>query len=112
MLEDHKEYMYERQREIVEKIYAFKKKILNMTNSLQLNMDEQYVKLQKVQDDVNIIASTQTSSIITNRSDLLTIKHSIDDIIQGQVRDRNRIETLVTSLENLLSKHKSSTLKK
>ena len=57
-------------------------------------------------------ASTQASNIITNRSDLLTVKHSIDDILQGQAQDRTRVETLAVSLKNLLSKPKPSTLKK
>ena len=84
MTEDLKEYMYEIQQEIVKEILAFKEETSSLTKSLQLNIDEQYVKLQKIQDDVSIIASTQASSIITSRSDLIALKCSIDDIIQGQ----------------------------
>ena len=91
---------------------AFKEEILSLTKFVQLNVDEQYVKLQKIQDDVSVIASTQYATIITSRADLLVLKHSIDDILQGQTRDRTRVETLAISLENLLSKPKSSILKK
>ena len=48
MSEDLKEYMYESQREIVKEIQAFKEETLSLTKSLQLNLDEQYVKLQKI----------------------------------------------------------------
>ena len=112
MFKDHREYIYESQREMIREMQAFKEEVLKVTNSLQLNQDKQYVKLQKIQDDVNVIASTQASNIINNRIDLFTLKRSIDDIIQGQVCDRNRIETIAASLENLLSKSTSSTLKK
>ena len=112
MFEDHKEYMYESQREMIREIQAFKEEVLKVLNSLQLNQDEKYVKLQKIQDDVNIIMSTQASNIINIRIDLFTLKRSIDDIIQGQTHDRNRIETLVASLEKLLSQPKSSIVKK
>ena len=77
--------MYESQSKNVKEIQAFKEETLKLTNSLQLNLDEQYVKLQKVRDDVSVIASTQASNIITNRSALLTLKSSIDDILQDQV---------------------------
>ena len=103
---DLKEYVYESQRKIIKEIQFFKEETSSLTKSLHLNIDEQYVKLQKIQDDVNIIASTQTSNIITSRSDLLALKCSIDDIIQGQARDRARIKTLAVSLENLLTKQK------
>ena len=84
MSEDIKEYVYESQREIIKEIQLFKEETSSLTKYLPLNIVEQYVKLQKIQDDVNIIASTQTSSIITSRSNLLALKCSIDDIIQGQ----------------------------
>ena len=48
MSKDHKEYMYESQREMIREMQAFKKEVLKVTNSLQLNQDEQYVKLQKI----------------------------------------------------------------
>ena len=60
--------------------------------------------MQHIQDDVNAIVSTQNSNTITNRLDLLALKHSIGDILQGQARDRARIEELAVSLENLLTK--------
>ena len=47
MSEDLKEYVYESQRETVKKMQTFKAKILSLIKSLQLNFDEQYVKLQK-----------------------------------------------------------------
>ena len=74
MSEDLKEYVYESQRESFKDMQAFKEEILSLTKSLQLNIDEQYVKLQKIQDDVNIIVSTQASNIINIRSDLCTLK--------------------------------------
>ena len=83
-----------------------------MTTVLQLNIDEQYAKLQRIQDDVNVIASSQNSNTITSISDLLALKHSISDILQGQACDRARIEELVVPLENLLTMQKSSSSKK
>ena len=112
MTEDLKEYIYESQRKIIKEVQSFKEEASSITKSLQLNIDKQYVNLQKIQDDVNIIASTQTSNIITSRSDLLEPKRSMDDIIQGQACDRARIETLAISLKNLLTKQKPSSLKK
>ena len=61
---------------------------------------------------MNIIASTQASNIINNRSDLFTLKQPLDNVLKGQARDRARVETLATSLENLLSKSRTSTIKK
>ena len=104
--------MYESQLEIVKKIRAFKEETISLIKSLQLNLDDQYVKRQKIQDDVIVITSTQASSIITNRSDLLSLKCSMDEFLQGQACDRAKVETLAVTLKNLLSKPKSSTLKK
>ena len=79
--EDLKENTYECQRESFKDMQAFKEEILSLTKSLQLNIDEQYVKLQKIQDDVNMIVSTQASNIINLRSDLYTLKQSLDNVL-------------------------------
>ena len=42
---DLKEYVYESQRESFKNMQAFKEEILSLTKSLQLNIDEQYIKL-------------------------------------------------------------------
>ena len=62
-------------------VQLFKEEASNLTKSLQLNIDEQYVKLQHIQDNVNVITSTQTSNTITSRLDLLALKHSIGEIL-------------------------------
>ena len=77
MSEELKEYIYESQIEVIKEVQSFKEKATNLIKALQLNIDEQYVKLQCIQDDVNVIASTQNSDIITSRSDLLALKHSM-----------------------------------
>ena len=107
-----KEYIYESQRENIKEVQSFKEETSNLTKSLQLNIDEQYVKLQKIQDDFNVIASTQNSNIITCRSDPLALKRLMDDFLQGQAWDRAKIETLAMSLENLLTEKKSTDSKK
>ena len=112
MPEELKEYIYESQREIIKEIQSFKEEASNLTKALQLNIDEQYVKLQHIQDNVNIITSTQNSNTIISRSDLLILKHSISDILQGQACDKARIKELIVSLENLLIKQKSISSKK
>ena len=112
MSEELKEYMYESQREIIEEVQYFKEEATNFTKELQLNIDKQYVKLQHIQDDVNLIASTQNSNTIISRLDLLVFKCLMSDILQGQARDRARIEELAVSLENLLTKQNSISSKK
>ena len=112
MTEDLKEYVYEIQREIIKEIHSFKEEATDLTKILQLNLDEQYVKLQCIQDEVNLIASNQNSNIIINRSDLLTIKCSMNQILEGQARDRACIEELAISLKNLLTRQRSSSFKK
>ena len=77
-----------------------------------MKLDEQYVKLQHIQDEVNFIASNQTSNIITNRSDMLSIKHTMNEVLEGQVSDRACIEQLAVSLENLIIRQRSSSSKK
>ena len=77
-----------------------------------MNLDEQYVKLQHIQDEVNIIASNHNFNTITNRSNLLAIKYSMNKILEGQACDRTRIEELAMSLENLLRRQRSSSSKK
>ena len=57
MTKELTKYVYESQREIIKEIHSFKKEATNLTKVLQLNLDEQYVKLQCIQDEVSFIAS-------------------------------------------------------
>ena len=68
--------------------------------------------MQCIQDEVNFIASNQTSNTITSKPDLLSIKRTMNEVLEGQASDRARFEQLAVSLENLITRQRSSTSKK
>ena len=94
---DIKEYVYGGQLDIINKINATHEEVVSMIHKLHLDMDENYKKLQHIQNKIGRLASSKTSNTVS-LSDLFEIHNLLNEVLQGQVKDRSCIEQLAASL--------------
>ena len=94
---DIKEYVYGGQLDIINKINATHEEVVSMIHKLQLDMDENYKKLQHIKDEIGRLASFKTSNPVSP-SDLFEIHNLLNEVLKGQVQDRLCIDQHAASL--------------
>ena len=104
---DIKDYVYGGQLDVINKINATHEEVVILIHKLQLDMDENYKKLQHIQDKIGRLASFKTSNTISP-SNLFEIQNLLNKVLQGQVNDRSRIKQLAASLGQTFSKKSTS----
>ena len=88
---DIKDYVYDGQLDVINKINATYEEVVTLIYKLQLDMDENYKKLQHIQDKIGRLVSFMTSNTVSP-SNLFGIHNLINEVLQRQVNDRSCIE--------------------
>ena len=104
---DIKDYVYGGQLDVINKINATHEEVVTLIHKLQLDMDENYKKLQHIQDKIGRLVSFMTTNTVSP-SNLFEIQNLLNEVLQGQVNDRSCIEQIATSLGQTFSKKSTS----